>query len=86
MLFLIGAKKVGAVFVPEGGVVKDGSGNFVPGGIHEPRMIRHEPTVERNLPHLIRGLRHFHVAGVRGEIHRADAERDGMRGSVHFCL
>jgi len=38
------------------------------------------------LPHLIRGLRHFHMIGARGEIHRADAERRGVRASVHFCV
>jgi hypothetical protein len=47
-------------------------------------MISEKPPVEWDLPDQIRRLRHFHVAGVRGKIHGANAKSGGVRHGVNF--
>ena len=50
MLFLVRAKKVRAILVPERHVMQDGPRHGVATGIHEPRMIREQPAVYRHFP------------------------------------
>ena len=55
-------------------------------GIHEPGVIREQPAFHRYFPNQIRRLRHFHVVGVRGQIHRTNAEGNGMPHRIHLRI
>src|SRR6185295_5037482 len=82
MLFLVGAKKVGAIGVPEGGVMEDAAGNGLAVGVDEFGRVGKDPTVEIDSPVDVGRLRHFHVAGVGGKTHGAFAENDSASGKV----
>ena len=86
VFFLIGAEKIGAVLVPESRVMKDAAGNGVAVGIDKLWGIGEEPAVDGDLPFEVGRLGHFHVAGVRGEVHWADADNDGVTVDFLFEL
>jgi hypothetical protein len=46
MLFLVGAEKIGAILVPESGVVEDAPGHFVAVRVDQSRAIRQQPGVQ----------------------------------------
>jgi hypothetical protein len=73
VFLFVGAEKIGAVFVPEGRVMKHAAGHNVADGVDELWRVGENPAIDGNLPDQIRGLRHFHMTGVRRQIHRADA-------------
>jgi len=66
--------------------MKDNTGDRVAGRVDEMWVIREQPAGDGNGPDQIGGLRHFHVGSVGGEIHGADAQRDGVRGRVNFLI
>ena len=86
VLFLIGAEKIRAILVPERHMMQYRSRHGVPGGVHKLRVIRQQPPIERHRPNQVRRLRHFHVRGVRRQIHRAHAQRNCMRGHVEIRI
>src|SRR5580692_7871502 len=53
-------------------------------GVDELWRICEKPAVDWNLPLEIGRLRHLHVTGVGGQVHRADAYDDGV--AVDFLL
>jgi len=63
-----------------------GSGNSTAVRIDEPGTIGKKPAFERYRPNQIRRLRHFHVIGVRRQIHRAHAQRNGVRIRIHIRI
>src|SRR6266852_4817707 len=86
MLFLVGAEKIGAILVPESGVVKDAPGYFVVVRVDQSWAIRKQPGVHGYRPMKIRGLGHHHVVRVRGKVDRTFAQCDCMRYAIQFCL
>src|SRR6266478_707963 len=86
VLFLIGAEKIGAIGVPERGVMKHDAGDGAAVGVDQARGVGEEKGVERNDPEDVGRLRHFHVIGVGGEREGALAHRDGVRGGVDLLL
>src|SRR5260221_710312 len=86
MFLFVGAKKIRTIFVPEGHVMQHRSRNGIAAGVHEFRMIREQPAVQWSIPNEIRRLRHFHVRGVRRQIHGTNSELDGMGGHVEIRI
>ena len=86
MFFLVGAEKIRAILVPERHMMQHRSRYGAAAGIHELRVVRKQPAVDRYFPDQIRRLRHFQVARVRRQIHRPHAECDGMRRRIHFRI
>ena len=78
VFFLIGAEKIGSVFIPESDVMENGARDGVARGINQFWVIREKPAGDRDRPDEVWWLGHFHVGSVGGEIHRADAQRDGV--------
>jgi len=74
MFFLVGAEEIGAVGVPEGGVMEDGAGDGVTIGVDKTRGVGQKKGIEGNGPKDIWGLRHHHVVGIGWKSDRALAE------------
>src|SRR5262249_4447854 len=73
---LIGAEKVGTIFIPKSDVVKNCAWNGIAGNIDDSGMEGEKPTGHRNGPDEIGRLGHFHMGGRGWKIQRAHTERN----------
>src|SRR5213080_2269092 len=53
---------------------------------HTSHMKMPQPAIEGHRPNQVGRLRHFHVRGVRRQVHWADAKHDCMRGHVEIRI
>jgi len=86
VFFLVGAEKIGAIFIPERDMMENFACDGISGGVDEMRVVRQQPPSHGSGPSEIGRLRHLHVRSVSGQIHGADAESDSVRSGVNFLV